>query len=103
MVMAGAATDSPIANEAIVLFEVLSKSNTKKDQAWRRKVYASVPNCEHYVTLEQRRAEAVRYNRAAKWAGQAITGINARLELPALGADVAIPLRDLYRWTPLAG
>ena len=31
-----------VAQEALVLFEVLSKSNTKADQAWRRRVYASV-------------------------------------------------------------
>ena len=40
-----AATDRPVTDDALVLFEVLSRSNTKADQAWRRKVYASVPNC----------------------------------------------------------
>ena len=37
----------PTTDDALVLFEVLSKSNTNADQAWRRRVYASIPNCQH--------------------------------------------------------
>ncbi len=53
--------DSPLAglpttDDALVLFEVISKSNSKADQAWRRRVYASVPNCQHYVTVSQSKA-----------------------------------------------
>jgi Uma2 family endonuclease len=103
MVFAGPATDSPVSENAIVLVEVLSKSNTKKDQAWRRKVYASVPNCEHYVALAQGKVEAVGYDRSADWTGAKITGLDSVLELPALGLEAAIPMREHYRWTPLAG
>jgi hypothetical protein len=53
LVKEGTATDSPVTDDALVLFEVLSRSNTKADQTWRRKVYASVPNCRHYDSLPQ--------------------------------------------------
>ena len=42
---------SNFTDDALVLFEVISRSNTGADQAWRRRVYASIPNCQHYVTV----------------------------------------------------
>ena len=90
----------PVTEDALVLFEVLSKSNTRRDQAWRRKVYASIPNCRHYVTIESRKVAAARYDRDLAWAqGADLEGLADVLELPALG--VTIPLADIYRWTPL--
>ena len=91
--------DSHVTDDALVLFEVLSKSNNKADQAWRRRVYASVPNCQHYVTISLKSAEAVAYDRAANWKARHISGSSASLELPALG--ITLPLTDIYRWTPL--
>ena len=95
----GAATDRPVTEDALVLFEVLSRSNTKADQAWRRRVYASVPNCEHYVTVSLKVAEVVAYDRAGNWHQRTVASLDERLALPAL--DLAIPLADIYRWTPL--
>ena len=34
--------------------------------------------------------------------GPTLTSLPAKLHLPALGADVAIALGEIYRWTPLA-
>ena len=90
---------SPTTDDALVIYEVLSKSNTKADQAWRRKVYASVPNCQHYVTVSLKEVEAVAYDRASRWNKRTVTRLNDSLDLPAIG--VAIPLTDIYRWTPL--
>lgn len=98
----GAPTDRPLTDDALVLFEVLSKSNTKADQAWRKRVYASVPNCQHYVTVAQGKVDVVRYDRADGWKGTPLVNLTDRLALSALGADVAIPLAEIYRWTPLA-
>jgi Uma2 family endonuclease len=95
----GAATGRPVTDDALVLFEVLSRSNTKTDQAWRRRVYASVPNCQHYVTVSLKAAEVVAYDRASKWHERSVAGLHEQLALPAL--DLAIPLADIYRWTPL--
>ena len=85
--------------DALIMFEVLSKSNWKPNQAWRRRVYASIPNCQHYVTIGMKSAEVVRYDRANAWAGKTLRGLNSSLELAAI--DVTIPLRDIYRWTPI--
>jgi Uma2 family endonuclease len=93
------ATPFPVTEDALVLFEVLSKSNTKADQAWRRKVYASVPNCRHYVTVSLKTVEAVVYDRDTRWNKRVVASLNSTLDLPAIG--VSIPLADIYRWTPL--
>jgi Uma2 family endonuclease len=92
-------TGTPASDDALVLFEVLSPSNTKADQAWRRKVYASVPNCQHYVTVSLKAVEVVAYDRADRWKGRALASLAEALALPALG--LSIPLADIYRWTPL--
>ena len=90
---------SNITDDALVLFEIISRSNSKRDQAWRRRVYASIPNCRHYVTVHQRRVEIVRYDRAADWAGTMFTAIDTTLDLPALGAS--LPLVQIYARTPV--
>jgi hypothetical protein len=92
-------TGSPVTDDALVLFEVLSRSNTKADQAWRRKVYASVPNCRHCVTVSLKAVEVDAYDRDTAWKRRAITGLGGALDLPALG--LSIPLADIYLWTSL--
>ncbi len=88
-----------VTDDALVIFEVLSRSNTKADQAWRRRVYASVPNCQHYVTVSAREARVVRYDRADGWTGETLEGLDDTLGLAAIGVDMT--LRDIYRWTPI--
>jgi Uma2 family endonuclease len=100
-VKAGASTDSPITDDAMVLFEVLSRSNTKADQAWRRRVYASVPNCQHYVTVSLKAIQVDAYDRNTGWEKRSFNSLSDGLALPAL--EVSIPLADMYRWTPLGG
>jgi Uma2 family endonuclease len=94
-----ASTDRSVTDDALVLFEVLSRSNTKADQAWRRKVYASVPNCQHYVTVSLKSAEVYCYDRDTGWKKRSVGGLTSCVALPALG--LSIPLADIYRWTPL--
>jgi Uma2 family endonuclease len=95
----GAAIGSPVTDDALVLFEVLSRSNTKADQAWRRKVYASVPNCRHYVTVSLKSVAVVAYDRESAWEKRSVTSLADAIALPALG--LSIPLATIYRWTPL--
>jgi Uma2 family endonuclease len=92
-------TGSPVSEDALALFEVLSRSNTKVDQAWRRRVYASVPNCQHYVTVSLKTVDVSAYDRAGGWLQRSHSGLEEALELPALG--VSIPVAEIYRWTPL--
>jgi hypothetical protein len=94
-----APTGSPVTDDALVLFEVLSRSNTKADQAWRRKVYASVPNCRHYVTVSLKSVEVIAYDRDSAWEKRSVMTLEDAVALPALG--LAIPLTTVYRWTPL--
>jgi Uma2 family endonuclease len=94
-------TGSAVSDDALVLFEVLSRSNTKSDQAWRRRVYASIPNCQHYVTVSLKAVQVDAYDRNAEWEKRGFNGLSDGLALPALG--LSIPLADIYRWTPLGG
>ena len=91
---------SNFTDDALVLFEVILRSNTPKDQAWRRRVYASIPNCQHYVTVNQRRIEVVCYDRMSGWEAVKLATAGATLDLPALGAQLS--LAEIYADTPLA-
>jgi Uma2 family endonuclease len=92
--------ESRESTDGLVLFEIISKSNTRSDQAWRLKAYSSIPNCQHYVTVTQAKPAVSRYDRATGWTPVTVTGLQASLELPALG--MAIPLKLIYRWTPVS-
>ena len=100
LVKASPLAGTHLTDDAIVLFEVLSKSNTRADQAWRRRVYASVPNCQHYVTISHSAVAITRYDRVTKWQPSELNRLDQRLELPALGNGAAIAVADIYRWTP---
>lgn len=95
----GPVRDDPVTDDARVIFEVLSRSNTKADRVWRLKVYASVPNCRHYVTVSLKRAEVVAFDHAAQWRPRTVKVLDAALDLNAL--DASIPLADIYRYTSI--
>jgi Uma2 family endonuclease len=99
MVIEGPALPEPTTGDALVLFEILSKSNTRADQVWRRKVYASIPNCRHYVTVSSLKVEVVRYDRDANWREAKLQRLTDTLEPLALGAS--LPLAAIYRHTGL--
>ena len=86
-VLEGRLTGGSETDDALGLFEVLSRSNTKADQLWRRRVYASIPNCQHYVTVSLKRPEVVAYDRASGWEPRKVTGLADTLDLAALGFD----------------
>lgn len=91
---------TPVADDALAVFEVLSKSNTNADQAWRRRIYASIPNCQYYVTVSSLLRIATRYDRASGWRPQIWREKNDAIDLPTLG--VSLPLNEVYRFTPFA-
>ena len=101
LVKENALSGTSLTDDALVLVEVLSRSNTKADQAWRKRVYASVPNCQHYVTIKQAKVAVTRFDRTSDWTGVELNGLEQRLDLPALGTGVSMALADIYRWTPL--
>ncbi len=85
--------------DAIVIFEVLSRSNRMGDQAWRKRVYSSVPNCSHYVTVALKTPRVVAFDRATGWKERKVSGLDATLELDAISAT--LKLADIYRYTPV--
>ena len=101
LVKENALSGTSLTDDALVLVEVLSRSNTKADQAWRKRVYASVPNCQHYVTVQQPKVAITRFDRDSNWTGSEMKALDQRLELLALGLGLSISLADIYRWTPL--
>lgn len=101
LVKENALSGTSLTDDALMLVEVLSRSNTKADQAWRKRVYASVPNCQHYVTIKQSKVSVTRFDRSSGWNGVELNGLEQRLDLPALGTGVSMSLADIYRWTPL--
>lgn len=101
MVMEASDENLTIAENAIVLFEIMSKGNSRSDQAWRKRVYASIGKCQHYVVVDQYAARIVRYDRDTGWDGVTWRKLSEALELPALGG-IALPLREIYEGTAAA-
>jgi Uma2 family endonuclease len=100
MVKAQPATSSPFSEDALVVFEVWSPSNTKSDKRWKLRFYSSLPNCQHYVTVDQDTRNVVRHDRANGWKpAPALTALAEMLELPTLGC--ALLLSEIYLDTPL--
>lgn len=95
LVKEGPPTGSHTTDDALVIFEVLSRSNAKADREWRRRVYGSVPNCQHYVTVSLARIEVVVYDRAAEWDPHILVSKDSALPLPRLG--VSMPLAAIYQ------
>lgn len=100
MVKGQSATGSRLSDEALVLFEVLSPSNTRQDQDWRLSTYQHVQGAEHYVVVHQKQVAVVRYDRASGWRPFLYREIGQSLQLP--GLDVEIPLSEIYEGTPLS-
>lgn len=60
---------------------------------------ASVPNCQHYLTISLKTVEVTGYDRDSRWKGRSSTSLADTFALPALG--LSIPVADIHRWTPL--
>ncbi len=95
----GSLSGSPETTDALVMIEVLSRSNRPGNLAWRRRVYASIPNCQHYVTVSLKQPRLAAYDRATGWKERKVTDLSASLDLAAIGA--VLPLVGVYRYTPI--
>jgi Uma2 family endonuclease len=98
-VQEGPPLDRPMTDDALVIFEVLSKSNRKADREWRERVYTSIPNCQHYVTVSLKSTAVCAFARNSGWKEHRLKSLNDFLELPAIG--VSMPLSAIYRWTTI--
>ena len=91
--------DADFAADPVVVVEVLSASTAIVDRNVKLAEHQATPSIQHYVMLEQSRAEAAVLSRGVDgWTETRLAGPDAVLALPAVGTEV--PLHDLYRRLP---
>ena len=96
------ADDADVVPEPSVLFEVLSASTRDVDQTVKAAEYQATGSVQHYVMLEQQRAEATVLSRTGRgWEEARVRGLHAFLRLPALGIE--LPMVEVYRRVRLVG
>lgn len=79
----------------ILVAEVLSPSTQDYDQGDKRLAYQTIPALQHYLLITADRAQAELYTREESgWHSEAYGGLEAVVNLPALGVTLA--LADLY-------
>jgi Uma2 family endonuclease len=89
------ADDDLFAHTPRVLFEVLSPSNTVRQQLKLIADYQAMPSVEQVVFLEQRRPSALLWTRNADgWRAEDVEGLDAVLRLPSI--DVDLPMAEVY-------
>jgi Uma2 family endonuclease len=82
-------------DDPIVAFEVLSPSTKNIDMRWKRTAYTSLASLQHYVVVAQDAPELVLFDRRAGFSERRIHGLDATVDLPAIGVSLA--LADVYR------
>lgn len=84
-----------VADDPVVVFEVLSEGSSQTDLIDKNREYRATPSIQRYVVLQQaHRAAIVFVRRADGWLSEIVSGEDARLELPEIG--IAVPLREVY-------
>lgn len=95
----GARDDVSITQDPIVVFEILSRSDTFARQRAKLTAYQSVPTIRHYVVVKQDRREVTAYRRVED--GTFVEDARGEvIELSAVG--VSLTLADIFDDTPLA-
>lgn len=91
-----------VRDDPIVVFEVLSASTAERDLTRKRLVYTSMPSVQVivYVSQDQQRLHVVRRGGDGRFTDTMIEGMDAVLELPEIGAILA--MADIYEDTSLA-
>ncbi len=79
----------------VLLAEVLSPSTARYDRGEKLVHYRRIPSLREYLLIEQDRAYVERHERdGARWILHEATGMDAALDLPSVGATLA--LADVY-------
>jgi Uma2 family endonuclease len=88
--------------EPPIIFEVLSSSTAIVDRNLKADEYRATPSVQRYVMLEQTRAEAIVLQRSGDiWVEHRLSGLDAVLALPEVGANIA--LAEFYHRIRLPG
>lgn len=82
-------------DDMIVAFEVLSPSTADRDLRWKRRAYPTLASLQHYAVGAQDAVGVLVYDRQTGFAERRIEGMQASLDLHALG--ISVPLAEIYR------
>lgn len=89
------ANDATIAENPVVVFEVLSPATASTDFVTKNAEYRATPSIQRYVMLAQDRIAATIYERRGpEWVGTLVTDPAAILDMPEIGTS--LPLIACY-------
>jgi Uma2 family endonuclease len=84
-----------VADNPVVVFEVLSEGTSETDLIDKNREYRATPSIQRYVVLQQTHKAAIVFVRQpVGWLSEIVSGDDAILELPEI--EIAIPLREVY-------
>ena len=84
-----------IADNPVVVFEVVSEGSTATDLIDKNREYRATPSIQRYIILQQTRVAAVAFARRGQdWLSEIVAGPDAILQLPEIGID--LPLAEIY-------
>jgi Uma2 family endonuclease len=84
-----------VADDPVVVFEVLSVGSSQTDLIDKNREYRATPSIQRYVVLQQTHKAAIVFvRREDGWLSEIVSGDDASLDLPEIG--IAVPLREVY-------
>jgi Uma2 family endonuclease len=84
-----------IADNPVVVFEVVSEGSSSTDLIDKNREYRATPSIQRYVILQQTRVAAVAFARRGQdWLSEIVAGPDAILQLPEI--DIELPLAEVY-------
>jgi Uma2 family endonuclease len=84
-----------VADDPVVVFEVLSEGSSETDLIDKNREYRATPSIQRYVVLQQTHKAAIVFvRRQDGWLSEIVSGDDARLDLPEIG--IAVPLHEVY-------
>ena len=95
IVCGGVNQRATVAEDPVVVIEVLSEGNPGKDLFDKNREYRATPSIQRYVILEQNSAAAMAFfRRGEDWLTEIVRGDNAVIRLPE--TDIEVPLAEVY-------
>ncbi len=89
------APTATVADDPVVVFEVLSEGSSETDLIDKNREYRATPSIQRYVVLQQTHKAAIVFaRREAGWLSEIVSGEDASFDLPEIG--IAVPLREIY-------
>jgi Uma2 family endonuclease len=88
-------TTATVADNPVVVFEVVSEGTNSTDLIDKNREYRATPSIQRYVILQQTRIAAVVFaRRGPDWLSEIVAGPDAVLQLPEI--DIELPMAAIY-------